>query len=224
MTLSKKKSNTFLTSNFSNIMGYCIFSFAADVEKVKQVFDSCDSLLFDQIQDNEVFKNYASQDFENHISTREALRHIINGEPYRKHSAHAYWYALISIFAFLGHQLPYNQDIELDNETELIDNYLRSDFGIETTVAEILLNNFPDLGLPDVATFPLAGAITHSEISQLSNDLQDVVLSNNQIELLWHTQSEKDEIKAFVYNSIKGFKDNIDFCYENNLSLISFCH
>lgn len=205
-------------------MGYCIFSFAADVEQVKKVFDSHDSLLFDQIQDNDVFKNYASQDFENHISTKEALRHIIDGEPYRKHSAHAYWYALISIIAFIGHQLPYNQDIELDNETELIDSVLKSDFGIEATMAEVLLNNFPDLGLPDVATFPLAGAIAPSVISQLNNELQDIVLSSNEIELLWHTQSEMDETKAFVYNSIKGFKDNVDFCYENNLSLISFCH
>lgn len=214
----------FLTSNFSYIMGYCIFSFAADIDEVRKIFDSRDSSLFDQIQDNEVFRNYADQDIENHISTREALRHIIHGEPYRKHSAHAYWYALISIFAFLGHQLPYNQDMELDSETELIDHYLKSDFGIESAVAEVLLNNFPDLGLPDVATFPLAGVIMPTEIGQLSNELQNVILSSNEIELLWHTQSEKDETKAFVYNSIKGFKDNIDFCYENNLSLVSFCH
>lgn len=205
-------------------MGYCIFSFAADVERVRKVFDSCDSLLFDQIQDNDVFKNYASQDVENRISTKEALRQIIHGEPYKRHSAHAYWYALISIFAFLGQQLPYNQDIELDNETELIDSYLRSDFGIETTVAEVLLNNFPNLGLPDVASFPLAGAIFPPQIGILSNELQDVMLTNNQIELLWRTQIEKDETKAFIYNSIKGFKENVDFCYENKLSLISFCH
>lgn len=205
-------------------MGYCIFSFAADVDQVKRVFDSRDSLLFDQIQDNEVFLNYASQDVDNHISTKEALRHIIHGEPYKRQSAPAYWYALISIFAFLGHQLPYNQDIELDNETELIDSFLKSDFGIEATVAEVLLNNFPDLGLPDVATFPLAGVITPSMINLLSNKLQDVAVSHNQIDHLWNTQDEKDEIKAFVYNSIKGFKDNIDFCYKNNLSLISFCH
>lgn len=205
-------------------MGYCIFSFAVDVEQVRKVFDSRDSLLFDQIQDNDVFKNYASQDFENRISTKEALRQIIHGEPFSKRSAHAYWYALISIFAFLGQQLPYNQDIELDSETELIDSYLRADFGIETTVAEVLLNNFPDLGLPDVVTFPLAGAISPAEIGLLADELQDVMLTNKQIELLWHTQTEKAETKAFVYNSIKGFKENIDFCHQNNLSLISFCH
>ena len=214
----------FLTPNFSHIMGYCIFSFAADVEQVKKVFDSHDSLLFDQIQDNDVFKNYASQDLDNQLSTKEALRQIIHGEPYKKHSAHAYWYALISIFAFLGPQLPYNQDIEIDNETEMIDSYLKSDFGIETVVAEILLNNFPDLGLPDVSTFPLAGAIFPNQIHLLSNELQKVILTNKQIDMLWHTQIEKDETKAFIYNSIKGFKENIDFCNDNNLSLISFCH
>ncbi len=205
-------------------MGYSIFSFAADIEEIKKIFDSHDSLLFDQIQDNEVFKNYATQDTKNHISIKEALRHIIHGEPYRKHSAHAYWYALISIFAFVGHQLPYNQEIELDNETDMIDNYLKSDFGIEAALAEVLLNNFPDLGLPDVATFPLAGAIAPTRISLLSSELQDITLTSNQIELLWQTQNELDETKAFAYNSIKGFKDNIDFCCQNNLSLISFCH
>ena len=205
-------------------MGYCIFSFAADVDQVKRVFDSRDSLLFDKIQYSEVFLNYASQDFSNYISTKEALFHIIHGKPYKKHSAPSYWYALISIIAFLGHQLPYTQDIELDNETELIDSFLQSDFGIEASVTEVLLNNFPDLGLPDVATFPLAGLITPSVINLLKNKLESVTLSHNQIELLWNTQNETDEIKAFVYNSIKGFKDNVDFCYKNNLSLISFCH
>lgn len=205
-------------------MGYCIFSFAADIDRVRKVFDSHNSLLFEQIQSNEVFKNYASQDSRNHISTKEALRHIINGEPYRRHSAHAYWYALISIIASLGHQLPYNQDIEIDSESELIDDYLKSDFGVETTIAEMLLNNFPDLGLPNVATFPLAGAIAASDINKLNHKLQDVVVCDNEIELLWHTESEKDEMKAFAYNSIKGFKENIDFCHQNELSLISFCH
>ncbi|MFV0331833.1 MAG: hypothetical protein ACK5KL_18750 [Dysgonomonas sp.] len=205
-------------------MGYYIFSYGIDFKEVQNSFNSKDQSLFDKILESEVFDTYASQDFDGCITTKEALQNIILGEPYKDNNAHVYGYAFISICAYLGKSVPAGQEIKLGYETDLINKYLSTDFGVETEIENILFEDTPALGLPKIEDWPLSGIMRRQELTALQTRLSPIEITDEQIEDLWDGEEEEDEDKACAYEHIKGIKENIAFCLENNLSFISFCH
>lgn len=205
-------------------MGYYIFSYASDLNKIKTAFNSSDEQLFENVTKTEVFKNYAEQDFKDCITTKEAIHNIIFGEPYKDNNAHVYGYAFICICDYLSQKVPHNQEMKLGYETDLVDQYLSSDFNIDLEIAETMFNDSPNFGLPKIVDWPLSGILEKDSLKNLAELFSPIEITDEEIEDLWDGNEEEDEDKACAYEHIKGFKENIAFCLENDLSLISFCH
>jgi hypothetical protein len=201
-------------------MGYYIFSFGIDTPKVKAAMGSKNLRLLDEIVETETFENYAEQDFKGHTTTEQALEHIIYGKPYNKKSGHAYWYAFIALCAHLGEEMPATHEINVGYETDLINEYLESDFGIKTNIEELLLNNSETFGLPKVQDWPLAGLLNKTQLTQLKDTFATVEITDELLQDL----ADDDQEKEMAYDTIKQTKQNILYCLQHNLELISFCH
>lgn len=202
-------------------MGLYLFSYGVDIDKVKQVFASKDAQIFHAIRNTETFIRYAEQDSAGDLTTEEALRQIIYGEEYNKQSAHSYGYALICICNYLGVDLTGNSAIRITYVTDLIDEYLLSDFGVEgiDCYFDLCVGGI-DLGLPPNEGFPEMGILQKEDIEMLYNQLNHIDITDKQIEELLDERAEKGE----AYEGIKSLKVRIDYCYHHQLQLVSFCH
>lgn len=205
-------------------MEYYIFSYAIDVGEVKQVFGSKDATLFENIQNEEVFRHYSAQSTDNYVSLENALHQIIYDETYRKRSESTYWYAFIAICSYFSKQLPFDQDIQLGEETDLIDDFIQKDFDIDITLVALLLDDFPETNLPTITYLPMVGFISDAKIESIATTMNEIDINEIDIKNLLSTNNDRDERKALIYEYIKGIQSNINFCYTHNLSLISFCH
>ena len=201
-------------------MGYNIFSFGINPDKVGASIGSKDKDLLNEIMETEIFRLYSDQDSSWHVSTKAALEQIIFGKPYIEESAHSYWYALISICAHLGEKLIGTHEIKLGYETDLINGFMLSDFGTNIIIEEELLRENVSFGLPQVDDWPLAGILNKMEINTLFQKFTSIEITDETIEKL----SEEDDEKEMAYDSIRQIKENLSFCLKNNLNLISFCH
>ena len=106
----------------------------------------------------------------------------------------------------------------------MVDEYLVSDFAIEGfACAEDLLAETPDLGLPPIVDFPAVGMLSAAEIQSLHHLLAPIGITGAQIGSLLAGGSD-DEEKGIAYEVIKAIKDGIDYCHQQQLVLLSFCH
>jgi hypothetical protein len=208
-------------------MGYYIFSYGIDALKVKNIIGGKDPDLFEAVSKTDEFDLYASQDFAGHTTTRQALEQIVLGKrhsllsKYNKDSAHAYWYAFIAICGLLGERMPSSHEIKLSYETDLINKYLRTDFGVNLKIDELLIiGEDYDFGLPHVQDWPMCGLWTRQQLSKLKNTFAPVNITDTDLARL----AEIDEEKGMAYDSIRQTKENILYCLDNQLDLISFCH
>jgi hypothetical protein len=204
-------------------MGYYIFSFGIKTDEILKAFNSKDESLQSEVQENEVFQNYA--DFEvDGFGTKpdKALVDIIQGRHFDSKSNYAYGYAVIGLCATLGEGLPYGQEIKLGYETDLINKVLVEDFGINDLKVEerLFVDNSHPFPIPKIEDWPLIGLVKHEHLAELKNKLASVNITEEQIEEL---EDDPDE-KGFAYEHLKGILENVNFCFDNNLDLISFCH
>ena len=197
-------------------MGYYMFAYGVKTPEIKAVFGSKDKALLQKVKANDVFQNYAEQNQE----TTQALTDIIMGNPYSLEGYH-YGYAFIGICATLGAELPYRQEIKLGYETELINQAIAEDYGIEIDIeAELFPADYADpFPLPIITDFPLIDLLDKKRLERLASLLAKVHKTENEIEAL----IEEDE-KGFAYEHIMGLKENIAFCLENELDMVAFCH
>ncbi len=206
-------------------MGLYILSYGIDLQKIRQLLSSNDEEAFEAIIATEVFDNYAQQDFKGLLTTKEALRHLIFGETYDAKSAHAYGYALIGICDYLGVDLGGAVEFKLGYVTDLVDQYLASDFSISDVLSgEDLFGHDLNLGLPPVTDFPASGYLTNADLQVLYKELKHIQIDDQQVDELIDSDSEEDEEKGVAYEAIKSFKSRIDYCHQNQLQLVSFCH
>jgi hypothetical protein len=208
-------------------MGYYIFSYAIDAAKVKNVLGKTDPTLFESVLETDEFDLYSGQDFPGHTTTRLALEQLILGKrnsvfsKYKKDSAHAYWYAFIAICGCLGKRLPASHEIKLSYETDLINQYLLSDFGVDVEIEELLLSGDKGyFGLPVVKDWPLCGLWPKEQLIIEQKRFAPINITEEDQERL----VEEDDEKEMAYASIRQTKENINYCLDNQLSLISFCH
>jgi len=201
-------------------MGYHIFSYAINTRKIQLALGSKDVNLFSEIQETDTFKLYSSQDFHGHISTRQALEHLIFGEAYNILSAHAYWYAFIAICAYLGKSLPSTHEIKLGYETDFINEFLKSDFGVEIVIEEVLINEKNPFNLPRVTDWPISGFLDKDDLIALEPKFSAIHITNDMLEKLL----DEDEEREMAYDGIRQIKENITYCIKNDINLISFCH
>jgi hypothetical protein len=208
-------------------MGYYIFSYAIDLAKATSVIGTGDPALFDAVLETEEFDLYAGQDQKGYTTTRAALEQLLLGKrhslfsKYDKASAHAYWYAFIAICGHLGERLPATHEIKLSYETDLIDAYLLSDFGITVKIDEVLLNGEGGkFGLPEVQDWPLCGVWDRQQLTVQQDRFSAIDITDEQLQEL----AETDDEKEMAYDCIRQMKENVTYCLEKQLGMITFCH
>ena len=209
-------------------MGYYIFSYGIETDKIKAVFNSNDENKLELIKKTEIFDNYKDFLPEGLKTTPEkALEDIVKNRPYDVKSNFAYGYALICICDALGSKLPYTQEIKLWSETDLIDKCLSKDFKIKKLKVNGSLlfaaEKIP-FDIPPRDEWPVIHLLTKENLAELSEVLKNINISDEEIKELWDSDSEEDEDKGCAYAHIKGIKENIEYCIENNLEMINFCH
>ncbi len=206
-------------------MGYYIFSFGIKENEILNVFDSKNEEIINKVKQNDYFENYSDQDDE--FTTGNALEDVVNGNKFNEKQCHTYGYALISICASLGFELPYGQEIKLGIETDYINQFLATDFKIKDfCIEEFLfsderLNPFPIL---DINEFPMLSVVKLEDLKKLKSKLSTIKISDKEINELQESDEEDDEEKGYSYEHIKGFIENINFCIKNELDLFSACH
>lgn len=204
-------------------MGYYIFSYGIKTDQILNAFGSKDSKLQKEVEENDVFQDYS--DFEvddSKTSTNQALIDIIQKNPFNHKSNYAYGYALIGLCDTLGKELPYGQEIKLGYETDLINKVLTEDFSIKDIEIEkyLLADNSHPFPIPKIVEWPLIGLIRQPQLQELKTKLLSLNITEEQIEEL----EDDPEDREFTYAHLKGILDNINYCLDNNLELISFCH
>ena len=199
-------------------MGYYIFTYGIKTAEIKAVFDSKNEALLQKVKANDVFQNYAEQNQE----TSQALIDIIMGNPYSLEGYH-YGYAFIGICAALGETLPQTQEIKLGYETDLINQVIAEDYGIEIDIeTELFPTDYADpFPLPLIADFPMIDLLDKKRLEHLASLLSKVHKTESEIEAMLDGD---DGEKGFAYEAIMGLKENIAFCLENELDMVIFCH
>jgi hypothetical protein len=208
-------------------MGYYIFSCGIKTDKVKSVFGCKDPNILESVKESESFDNYKDFLPEGMKTTPEkAVENIINGDQYDTKSNFAYGYAVICICKSFGDELPYTQEIKLGYETDFINKFLKESFGVKDCVLEEIMfaDNSNPFDIPKIDDWPLIGLLTNSDLKKLMEKLKSIEITDEEILELENGEGEDDEEKGFAYQHIKGVIENIDYCIQNNLDMISFCH
>ena len=201
-------------------MGYYIFTYGVKTPEIKAVFGSKDEALLQKVKANDTFKNYADEDDDN--ETSKALTDIIMGNQYDE-EGYIYGYAFIGICAALGETLPQTQEIKLGYETDLINQVIAEDYGIEIDIeTELFPADYADpFPLPLIADFPMIDLLDKKRLEHLASLFAKVHKTEDEIEAMLDGD---DEEKGFAYEAIMGLKENIDFCLKNGLDMVAFCH
>lgn len=207
-------------------MGYYIFSFGIKEKEILEAFKSKDEELIKKTEKNEYFQNYSEDEDHKGVNTKTALHDIIQGNKLLSTYNHIYGYALISICATLGKELPYGQEIKLGYETDFINKFLSEDFQLKDFYLEeeLLAENSHAFPIPKIEEWPLLGLVRYKDLQALKNKLSAVKVTELQIEELIDSEEEIDEEKGYSYEHIKGVIDNINYCIDNELDLLSICH
>jgi hypothetical protein len=209
-------------------MGYYIFSYGIETDKIKAVFNSNDEKILELIKKTEAFKNY--KDFlpkGKETTPEKALEDIIKNRSYDKKSNFAYGYALICICEALGNKLPYIQEIKFGYETDLIDKYLAEDFGIkdlEVNGSLLFIDEPIPFDIPPRDDWPVINVLKKEKLIELDKKMEHIKINAGEIEELLDGDDEEDEDKGCAYEHIKGIMENIKYCIKNNLEMINFCH
>ena len=201
-------------------MGYYMFAYGVKTPEIKAVFSSKDEVLLQKVKANDTFKNYADEDDDN--ETSKALTDIIMGNQYDE-EGYIYGYAFIGICATLGETLPQTQEIKLGYETDLINQVIAEDYGIEIDIeTELFPADYADpFPLPLIADFPMIDLLDKKRLEHLASLLAKVHKTESEIEAMLDGD---DGEKGFTYEAIMGLKENIAFCLENELDMVVFCH
>ena len=201
-------------------MGYYMFAYGVKTPEIKAVFGSKDEALLQKVKANDTFKNYADEDDDN--ETSKALTDIIMGNQYDE-EGYIYGYAFIGICAALGETLPQTQEIKLGYETDLINQVIAEDYGIEIDIeTELFPTDYTDpFPLPLIADFPMIDLLDKKRLEHLASLLAKVHKTESEIEAMLDGD---DGEKGFAYEAIMGLKENIAFCLENELDMVIFCH
>jgi hypothetical protein len=209
-------------------MGYYIFSFGIDANKIKSAFSSKDEAIIEALKETESYENYKDNDlsFMEGISTQKALEDIIYGNKMDAKSGPSYGYALICMCEALGERLPFQEEIKLGTHSDLINQYLEEDFETDDIAIDemLLMEDSNPFKIPYISDFPAIGFLDDSALKVIRKMLKNVDVLDEDIERLTQSKINKDEEKGFIYECIKGIIENIDHCLANNLGIISFCH
>lgn len=193
-------------------MGIYIYSKAIDENQIQKVFASKDDALYSNIV----------KEIDEELELKEAVHTIIYGEPYKNELAYLYSYAFMEICDYLSKPLPYLEDLKLGYYSDLINEYLKSDFNIDLEIETFIFveGDTGFLNLPIVEE-PAIRILHRNKIEELYKILKPIDIGDDLIQKLWDSG---DEDEAFAYEWIMGTKNNLKFCLDNNLILALFCY
>lgn len=203
-------------------MEYKIFSYAVDVNKIKQAFNSKNDALYNEILKAHNFEQYAYGILDEDIEIEEALKDMIYGLPYKTECPHVYTYAFMVLCKHLGETLPYPIEEKDKYGTDLMMETILSDFHVNFEVREDLLNDLNDLNLPFALTWPMYGVMDWENVSKQYQLIKDIKIEQSDIDQLNSTGNEEDEEKANAYKDIKEIVSNFGFATENHLGVVTF--
>lgn len=206
-------------------MGYYFFSFGIKTEELKSVFGCKDNSILNKIKESDLFENY-NENGHSGVSVGTALKDIITGDNFNQEAGYQYGYAVICICECLGSELPYTQEIKLGYETDFINKCFSESFDVQNLVIEeeLLADNTNPFKIPKIEDWPMIGLVKHARLLQLKERFKNINITDEQIEELENSEEEDNEEKGFAYQHIKGIIENIDYCINNNLDLITFAH
>ena len=75
--------------------------------------------------------------------------------------------------------------------------------------------------IPPPVDFPLIAVHRQKELQHLAKLFENITITQDMIDDL---QNSDEEEKGYAYEHIKGIIENIYFCLENQLDMVSFCH
>lgn len=209
-------------------MGHYIFSKGIKLTEVQKVWSSKDEFLLQKIMQSNTYNNYKKELIKGEIPLEQALREIIFGiRPFTPKYNHQYGYAVICICETIGTELPFTQELKFGYETDLVNEYIDNDFGLDDFIIEdMMIAEVPEpFDIPLIEDFPMIGLLPYSRLLKIQKEMQHINISDDYIEDLWENgEDDEDEDKACAYEHIKGFQNNVNFCVEHQLDLISFCH
>ena len=208
-------------------MGYYIFSYGINTEEIKAVFGCRDQQIAERIRQNSMYDHFCDFEPEGYVATSPvALHDIIMGKSRRNKTSHAYVYALICICSTLGDTLPFKHEIKLGYETDFMNSCLNKYFGINDLQIEeeLLASHSIPFDIPAPTEYPLMGMVNGNRLKKLRERLKGIQITSEEIRALEDSGKDAQEEKGFALHNIKGVMDNIDYCIENELDLISFCH
>jgi hypothetical protein len=198
-------------------MGYYIFSYGIKAEEIKKVFGSNDNTLLDRVQSHKTFQYYAKGIGDRGLSI--ALTDISTYLPGGNLDSSIHGYGLLCICASLGTELPYRQDIKLGADTDEITEVLAEDFGIKDVDIQKLLVEKGHFFPTSQVLEPSTSLITLEELKIIKNKLSSVHITNEKIQEL----ANIGDIE-YTYEHLRGLIQNINYCVDHGLDMISFCH
>jgi len=207
-------------------MGYYIFSYGIKTEQIKQVFGCKDETVLQKIKQNSMYDHYRDENVKGEISLEEAIKDIIFARDFNQKMGYQYGYALICICDTFGIKPPNTQEMKFGYETDLFNNCIDEDFGKEDILIEdlMLCEELEPFNLPLIEDFPMIGIVYQNRLKEIQDQLKDIQITTEKINELNESDNEDDEDKGCAYEHIKGFIENVNFCVENQLDMISFCH
>lgn len=201
-------------------MGYYINSYAINKALVERTLGSKDEQLLNNVLESKSLKYYERRDAEHYHIVKAALEQMIFGEPYDKGNKPIYWYAFKELCDHLGKSLTTSCEIKLGIDTDIVDGLLASEYGIKISIENLLLNSKVDFGLPKHNDFPSTGLWDKADLHEIHSLIKDIHISDDQLEIMEGENFEKYEGSRII----KQLKDDVVYCLENELVLISFCH
>ncbi len=206
-------------------MGYYILSYGFNTSEFKSTFGSNDSNIINTIAQTESFKRYKDFiDNQYDFTLQKALNTLIDGETCGEKFDFAYRYAFVCLCEGLGDKLPYANEIKYGYETDLINNYLKTEFAFDNFEIEKKLLDIKHFSIKILSLdkFPMMGAglILTAELIELKNKFDKIDISDTEIEKVF--EENNDEL-GHTLKHIMGIKNNVEFCLNNKLDLISFC-
>lgn len=199
-------------------MGYYIFSYGIKTEEIQKVFGSNDQVLLEQVQSHKTFQSYAKDIGARGLSI--GLKDISTYAPGDNLDSNLDSYAFLCICAALGTQLPYSQYIKLGVDTDAITKVLAEDFGIkEVDIQKLLVENGHSFPIYQRLE-PDTSLITPGELKNIKNKLSAVHITDEKVQ----EQANRKDIDEDTYVHLRGFIQNINYCIDHGLGMISFCH
>jgi hypothetical protein len=141
-------------------------------------------------------------------------------------------FVIFQICLSLTKKLPNSIDLKIGPDTGAINYYLRKDFKKRFHLDSLLFSgNFDALNLPhifddleiDPYECPVIGLIPCSALPKIKSKFKNVVINDSILKKMCDSKNEHEVSKAYHYQSIKWVQENIDYCIDNNLDMLSVC-